>query len=132
MTSPDQISCCLHTFCTSCAEDMRQGVVLACPVCQQPLTDNGQWDKEAMKKFIDLYSSRYEKASVNTTKINYLKMKCKRWTRKSLQFLSVPLKKKQDMPDATDGAVTETVSGTSHEVEIATASSRLLNSICII
>ncbi|KAI8577357.1 hypothetical protein K450DRAFT_273822 [Umbelopsis ramanniana AG] len=132
MASPDQISYCLHTFCASCAENMRQTMALACPVCYQPLTDNGQLDKEAMKKFIDLYSSRHEKPSVNNAKINDFKTKCKRWTRKSLQLLSVPRMKNQGAPDATDRAVTGTVSGTSYEVGIATTSSKLLDSICII
>ncbi|KAI9280822.1 hypothetical protein BC943DRAFT_330376 [Umbelopsis sp. AD052] len=132
MKSPDRISCCLHTFCTSCSESMRQSMALTCPVCHQPLTDNGQSDKEAMKKFIDLYSSRHEKPSVNSAKMNDLKTKCKRWTRKSLQLLSVPLKKKQDTPDATDRAVTEMAPGTPYEVGIATTSSKLLDRICII
>lgn len=131
MKSPDQIACCLHTFCASCADDMRHNVALACPVCNQPLANNGQRDKEAMKKFINLYSSRSERSSVNDAKLNDLKMKCKRWTRKSLQLLSVPLKKK-GTPDAIDGGAKETNLKVSHEVGLATASSKLIDSICII
>jgi uncharacterized protein YbaR (Trm112 family) len=111
---------------------MRQNEALACPVCNQPLANNGHWDKEAMKKFIDLYSSRSERSSVNDGKLNDLKMKCKRWTRKSLQLLSEPLKKKKVIPNATEGGAKETNPKASHEVVIATASSRLIDCICII
>ena len=107
-------------------------MALACPICNQPLANNGHWDKEAMKNFINLYSSRSERSSVNDAKLNDLKMKCKRWTRKSLQLLSVPLKKKKGTPDATDGGAKETNLKASHEVGLATASSKLIDSICII
>lgn len=111
---------------------MRKNVTLVCPVCNQALENHGHWDKEVMKKFINLYSSRGERPSFNDEKLINLKMKCKRWTRKSLQLLSEPLKKKKAMPDATDEGAKETNPKASNQVMIAAASSKLIDSICII
>lgn len=101
-------------------------------MCHEQFTDKDKWDNDAMKKFIDLYTSNKGHNSARNSKVNSLKVKCRRWTRKSLQLLRVSSSKQgNDEYDHAGGSQTK-LTRTFNNGGITAASPLLRNSILIL
>ena len=101
-------------------------------MCHEQFTDKDKWDNDAMKKFIDLYTSNNGRNSARNSKVNSLKVKCRRWTRKSLQLLRVSSSKQgNDEYDHAGGSQTK-LTRTFNNGGITAASPLLRNSILIL
>lgn len=100
-------------------------------MCHQQFTDKDKWDNDAMKKFIDLYTSNKGHNSARNSKVNSLKVKCRRWTRKSLQLLRASLKQGNDESDHADDSQTK-LTRTFNNGGIAAASPLLRNNVLIL
>jgi hypothetical protein len=84
MTCPEEVSPCLHAFCTGCTQALYERDTCACPVCQHPMDDTRNWDKDAIKRFRNFYLANKGNMPSSENIPNTIKMKCRQWTRKSL------------------------------------------------
>lgn len=87
MNCPEQVSSCLHAFCTDCKQSIYAQDNLACPVCQQPLDDSRDRNIDAIKKFRNFYHASKGGDQVNNDIPSTAMLKYKQWTRNSLSRL---------------------------------------------